>query len=269
MSATEKHTQRMERSQHWSEYADKQVENIDGIYKTSPTCHLVRDAMVKAVGMHVPAGKRVVDIGCGTGEIAIALHDAGYEVTGLDISAAMIEKFNINKQDRDIPIIKGDIFALEPDHMFDVATARYVFSHYDDFALLLTHIAAHVEPGGLIIFDSFSTDAVRRSSAAAGLSRKSFGRKVYSKLSHFGQAELELTCAQNGLKIESRYPGAFFHRNPLLVSSYTAMKEYDHELEQHLRDPGVQNFMRWFHDKIAPSLDSSISGQIVNVIRKI
>jgi SAM-dependent methyltransferase len=39
---------------------------------------------------HIPAGARVLDLCCGTGQIAAGLTDRGYQVTGLDGSAAML-----------------------------------------------------------------------------------------------------------------------------------------------------------------------------------
>ena len=46
--------------------------------------------LLQAAG--VPAGGRVLDVGCGTGLLSIALHKAGYDVYGLDVSESMVNE---------------------------------------------------------------------------------------------------------------------------------------------------------------------------------
>ena len=53
---------------------------------------------------------RVCDIGCGPGQIARYLHDAGANVFGLDLSPQMLEQ--ARQLNPDISFIEGNIFAL-------------------------------------------------------------------------------------------------------------------------------------------------------------
>ena len=46
--------------------------------------------LADAVAYHVPAGGSVLDLGCGTGELAIALAASGMRATGCDISPEML-----------------------------------------------------------------------------------------------------------------------------------------------------------------------------------
>jgi ubiquinone/menaquinone biosynthesis C-methylase UbiE len=48
--------------------------------------------LADAVAYHVPAGGSVLDLGCGTGELAIALATSGMRVTGCDISPEMLRR---------------------------------------------------------------------------------------------------------------------------------------------------------------------------------
>jgi len=46
--------------------------------------------VVAAVREFLPAAGRILDVGCGYGRIAIPLVELGYEVTGIDISRALL-----------------------------------------------------------------------------------------------------------------------------------------------------------------------------------
>jgi ubiquinone/menaquinone biosynthesis C-methylase UbiE len=48
--------------------------------------------LADAVAHQVPAGGNVLDLGCGTGDLARYLSGAGFQVTGCDVSASMLTK---------------------------------------------------------------------------------------------------------------------------------------------------------------------------------
>ena len=52
-----------------------------------------------------PTGKlKILDVGCGTGEISLLLADMGHDVTGIDLSEKMMEKGRIKAKDRGLDI---------------------------------------------------------------------------------------------------------------------------------------------------------------------
>lgn len=56
------------------------------------------------------SGQKILDIGCGTGALALDLVHRGYELAGLDLSSKMIEEANKNKSDLPIHFFKvGDM----------------------------------------------------------------------------------------------------------------------------------------------------------------
>ncbi len=58
----------------------------------NPTLCGMRRRTLAAVAAHVPAGGRIIDLGCGPGADDEALARAGYRVTAIDWSSAMVEE---------------------------------------------------------------------------------------------------------------------------------------------------------------------------------
>lgn len=54
--------------------------------------------VVSSVEANVPKGGRVLDSGCGTGNFSVGLGLRGYEVVGIDISNAMLERARLKKK---------------------------------------------------------------------------------------------------------------------------------------------------------------------------
>jgi len=81
--------------------------------------------VVSAVEAATPRGGRVLDSGCGTGNFSIRLGLRGYEVVGIDISPAMLERARLKKKKaglQNVEFKEWDIengLALYPDASFD------------------------------------------------------------------------------------------------------------------------------------------------------
>ncbi|MFH1119245.1 MAG: class I SAM-dependent methyltransferase [Bacteroidota bacterium] len=66
---------------------------------------------------------RILDVGCGTGRHTIELTKRGYSVTGIDLSASMLEKARLKAQSNNLQIgfLQHDARNLPFNHEFDVA----------------------------------------------------------------------------------------------------------------------------------------------------
>lgn len=103
--------------------------------------------------------KRLLDVACGTGTMAEMLRQEGCEVTGVDISPAMIEVARRKAAKRRSP----NRFEVADARDFDLGeTFDAAFSWFDSLNNILEpegllaafrRIAAHVRPGGSFIFD--------------------------------------------------------------------------------------------------------------------
>ena len=69
-------------------------------------------------------GSSVLELGIGTGRLAIPMVDAGLAVTGIDASPAMVGRLRAKDGDR-IPVIVADYAGVPVDGHFDVALLAY------------------------------------------------------------------------------------------------------------------------------------------------
>jgi demethylmenaquinone methyltransferase/2-methoxy-6-polyprenyl-1,4-benzoquinol methylase len=95
----------------------------------------------------VRPGDLVVDLCCGTGDLAIADAAAGGRVTGLDFSGAMLER--AQRKAPDLIWVEGDALALPfEDASYDAATAGFGIRNLDDLELGLREARRILREGG-------------------------------------------------------------------------------------------------------------------------
>jgi demethylmenaquinone methyltransferase/2-methoxy-6-polyprenyl-1,4-benzoquinol methylase len=103
-----------------------------------------RRATVAAV---VRPGDRVLDLCCGTGDLALAAQRAGGRVTGLDFSERMLER--ARRKSAEIDWVRGDALALPfADGAFDAATVGFGVRNLDDLEGGLAELRRVLRAGG-------------------------------------------------------------------------------------------------------------------------
>jgi SAM-dependent methyltransferase len=83
------------------------------------------DATVERVVALVPAGGRVLELGVGTGRLAVPLADAGLDVWGVDASSAMLDRLRVNDPAGRVNAVLGDMAGPLPPGPFDVVLMAY------------------------------------------------------------------------------------------------------------------------------------------------
>src|SRR6266550_3766202 len=114
---------------------------------------------------HGLEGKRLLDVGCGTGKSFAPMLARGYEVVGCDISPAMVEKAREAAAGR-AQVLVADMRDLPLLGAFDLVTClddalNYVLSE-DELCASLAGMAANLRPGGLLLFDLNTVANYRR-----------------------------------------------------------------------------------------------------------
>ena len=102
---------------------------------------------------HTPPPRRVLDLGCGTGNpIARYLVDRRARLTGVDGAARMVALFAQTLPDQDV--IHADMRALDLGREFDAILAWNSFFHLspDDQRAMFAVFAAHAAPHAALMF---------------------------------------------------------------------------------------------------------------------
>jgi ubiquinone/menaquinone biosynthesis C-methylase UbiE len=97
------------------------------------------------------APRRVLDVGCGTGFLALRLAELGHTVTGIDLSPQMLDhaRRKAEQAGRQIDFRVGDAAALESnDETYDLVVARHVIWNLPDPERGVAEWLRVLRPGG-------------------------------------------------------------------------------------------------------------------------
>jgi demethylmenaquinone methyltransferase/2-methoxy-6-polyprenyl-1,4-benzoquinol methylase len=95
----------------------------------------------------VRQGDEVLDVCCGTGDLAIADARVGGRATGLDFSEPMLER--ARRKAPELEWVRGDVLALPfADASFDAATVGFGIRNVEDLERALAELRRVLRPGG-------------------------------------------------------------------------------------------------------------------------
>jgi SAM-dependent methyltransferase len=114
---------------------------------------------------HGLGGKRVLDVGCGTGKSFLPMLARGYEVTACDISPSMVEAALAKVEPGEAEVIVADMRRLPALGEFDLITCLDDSVNYllDEAGLVaaLASMGGCLAPDGLLVFDCNTALAYR------------------------------------------------------------------------------------------------------------
>ena len=141
-------------------------------------------------------GGPVLELGVGTGRLAIPLAATGVEVHGLDTSHAMLDRLAAKPGGEQVHALVGDMVDGMPAGKFAL-----VFVAYNTFFNLLTHerqqqcfheVAARLAPGGKFVIEAFVPDPDGQQAASVSVRSVTVDRVVLSvNTSHPGEQRAE------------------------------------------------------------------------------
>jgi len=92
---------------------------------------------------------RLLDLGCGGGAHAVSFRDAGWDVTGVDLSEDQLRL----ARERGLDVVRADAATLPfDDASFDAAVSIFTHTDFDDFAGAVRETARVLRPGGRFVY---------------------------------------------------------------------------------------------------------------------
>jgi ubiquinone/menaquinone biosynthesis C-methylase UbiE len=114
------------------------------------------EQMIEALSL--PKGAKILDVGCGPGQLVLSLSRRGYQAWGIDISRSMVDQAKALIDSQGIgahdQVMVGDIEELRfDDEFFDVVVASGVIEYQKNDDVSLREMRRVLRPGGALILN--------------------------------------------------------------------------------------------------------------------
>jgi SAM-dependent methyltransferase len=123
------------------------------------------DERVVPLLAELAGGRPTLELGIGTGRIALPLRAAGVPVEGIDVSPAMVAQLRAKPGGDEIPVTIGSFVDLPVDGQFGFVFIAWntIFQALtqDDQVRCFESVARHLQPGGLFLVEAFVPDLAR------------------------------------------------------------------------------------------------------------
>jgi SAM-dependent methyltransferase len=110
-------------------------------------------------------GGKALELGIGTGRIALPLAAKGVEVQGIDAAASMIARLRAKPGGDRLTVTQGNFAEVPVDEKFSLVyiafNTFYNLTTQEEQVQCFRNVAAHLEPGGCFVIEAFVPDLTR------------------------------------------------------------------------------------------------------------
>jgi SAM-dependent methyltransferase len=139
-------------------------ETIAEVYDEWPGTPATGEETAASLAALAP-GKRLLELGVGTGRVALPLVERGFDVTGVDVSEAMVARLRAKPGGDRVTIAMGDMADVPPDGPFDlvyvVFNTFWGLTTQDAQLRCFENVAGRLAPAGLFVIEAFVPDLAR------------------------------------------------------------------------------------------------------------
>lgn len=116
--------------------------------------------------LNLPEGAEVLDLCCGMGRHSLALADAGYQVTGVDLSEVLLREAKAQDTEGRVQWYQGDMRKVPLEHSYDAVVNLFTsFGYFEEDGeqlKVLREIRRLLKPDGHYIIDFMNPAYVER-----------------------------------------------------------------------------------------------------------
>jgi ubiquinone/menaquinone biosynthesis C-methylase UbiE len=182
--------------------------------------HQLLDDLELSVIEPFVAGRRVLEVGCGTGLILGRLAQSAQDAWGIDLSPKMLQV----ARDRGLQVVQSSATQLPfADASFDTVCSFKVLPHVPDIAGALSEIARVTRPGGAMVLEFYNPWSLRYAAKRiAGPQPISDGRNEADVFTRWDTPLAIRALVPPGVELEALRgvrvftPAAFVHKLPLV-----------------------------------------------------
>ncbi len=201
---------------------------------------------------------RVLELGIGTGRIAMPLKEKGIDIHGIDSSPSMVEKLRAKPAGKDIPVTIGDFSEVRVEGKFDL-----IFVVFNTFFSLTTqetqleclqNVARHLTSNGTFLIEAFVPDLGR------------FDRGQSVRATEIGENEVKIDIGKhNPLKQLVTSQHVIITDDGIRLYPVTIRYTWPSELDMMARVAGMKLIDRW--EDWERGFFSSSSGKHISVYK--
>jgi 2-polyprenyl-3-methyl-5-hydroxy-6-metoxy-1,4-benzoquinol methylase len=107
-------------------------------------------------------GRRVIDLGCAQGTIALELAALGFAVTAVDSNQAFLDYARSKDRSRQVSWVCGDAHDMAVAHPYDAAVLAEVIEHTGRPQQLVRAVASMLRPGGALVLTTPNGERIRQ-----------------------------------------------------------------------------------------------------------
>lgn len=143
---------------------------------------------------------KILELCCGTGRLTLPIAQAGYSITGVDMTPSMLEKAKIKAHEAglDIEYIEGDMRNLDLHMRYDIVFIPFNSIHHlytnEDLIQTLKVVKKHLKKGGIFLMDCYNPN----------ISLIAEGEKGFQEIAHYTTSDGRAIQIKQLMRYESK-----------------------------------------------------------------